>query len=146
MSLQDPTKKMSKSDPNPRGYVSIFDNKDVIAKRIKSAITDSEASVHYGEGKDGVNNLMSIYACCTGKNNQEIEDEFAGKGYGDFKAAVADAVIAELEPLQTEFARVTADRAYIEKCMHEGAEKAYKASYRTLQKAMKKIGYYQFKY
>ena len=145
MSMQDPAKKMSKSDPNPKGYISIFDSKDIIAKRIKSAVTDSEACVRFAEGKDGVNNLMSIYSCCTGKTNDEIEAEFAGKGYGDFKQAVADAVIEELSPLQDEFARITADRAYVEDCMKQGAETAYRISSRTLAKVMKKVGYYQFK-
>ncbi len=145
MSLQDPTKKMSKSDPNPKGFVTVFDSPDVIAKRIKSAVTDSEACVRYAEGKDGVNNLMSIYSCCTGKTNEEIETEFAGKGYGDFKSAVADAVIAELAPVQEAYARYMDDRGYLEQCMKDGAAKATKVSQRTLDKAMKKIGFYQFK-
>ncbi len=145
MSLQDPTKKMSKSDPNPKGFVTVFDSPDVIAKRIKSAVTDSEACVRYAEGKDGVNNLMSIYSCCTGKTNEEIEAEFAGKGYGDFKSAVADAVIAELAPVQEAYARYMDDRGYLEQCMKDGAAKATKVSQRTLDKAMKKIGFYQFK-
>lgn len=145
MSLQDPTKKMSKSDPNPKGFVTVFDSPDVIAKRIKSAVTDSEACVRYAEGKDGVNNLMSIYSCCTGKTNEEIETEFAGKGYGDFKAAVADAVIAELAPVQEAYSRYMDDRGYLEQCMKEGAAKATKVSQRTLDKTMKKIGFYQFK-
>lgn len=145
MSLQDPTKKMSKSDPNPKGFVTVFDSPDVIAKRIKSAVTDSEACVRYAEGKDGVNNLMSIYSCCTGKTNEEIEAEFAGKGYGDFKSAVADAVIAELAPIQEAYARYMDNRGYLEQCMKDGAAKATKVSQRTLDKAMKKIGFYQFK-
>lgn len=145
MSLQDPTKKMSKSDPNPKGFVTVFDSPDIIAKRIKSAVTDSEACVRYAEGKDGVNNLMSIYSCCTGKTNEEIEAEFSGKGYGDFKSAVADAVIETLAPIQAEYNRLIADRAYLEACMKDGAQKATWASQRTLDKAMKKIGFYQFK-
>jgi tryptophanyl-tRNA synthetase len=145
MSLQDPTKKMSKSDPNPKGFVTVFDSPDVIAKRIKSAVTDSEACVRYAEGKDGVNNLMSIYSCCTGKTNEEIEAEFAGKGYGDFKSAVADAVIAELAPVQEAYARYMTDRGYLEQCMKDGDVKATRVSQRTLDKAMKKIGFYQFK-
>ncbi len=145
MSLQDPTKKMSKSDPNPKGFVTVFDSPDIIAKRIKSAVTDSEACVRYAEGKDGVNNLMSIYSCCTGKTNEEIETEFAGKGYGDFKSAVADAVIAELAPVQEAYTRYMSDRGYLEQCMKEGAAKATKVSQRTLDKTMKKIGFYQFK-
>ncbi len=145
MSLQDPTKKMSKSDPNPKGFVTAFDSPDVIAKRIKSAVTDSEACVRYAEGKDGVNNLMSIYSCCTGKTNEEIEAEFAGKGYGDFKSAVADAVIAELAPVQEAYTRYMSDRGYLEQCMKDGAAKATRVSQRTLDKTMKKIGFYQFK-
>lgn len=145
MSLQDPTKKMSKSDPNPKSYVSIFDEPNVIAKKIRSAVTDSEACVRYAEGKDGVNNLMSIYSCVTGLSNEQIEADFAGKGYGDFKNAVADAVIATLEPLQSEFKRIAADRAYLEACMKTGAEQATYVSSKTLNKAMKKIGFYQFK-
>ena len=145
MSLQDPTKKMSKSDPNPKSYVSIFDEPNVIAKKIRSAVTDSEAEVRFAEGKDGVNNLMSIYSCCTGATNEQIEAEFAGKGYGDFKNAVADAVIASLEPLQSEFKRVSSDRAYLEQCMNEGAERATYVSSKTLNKVMKKVGFYQFK-
>ncbi len=145
MSLQDPTKKMSKSDPNPKGFVTVFDSPDVIAKRIKSAVTDSEACVRYAEGKDGVNNLMSIYSCCTGKTKEEIETEFAGKGYGDFKSAVADAVIAELAPVQEAYTRYMSDRGYLEQCMKDGAAKATRVSQRTLDKAMKKIGFYQFK-
>ena len=88
---------------------------------------------------------MSIYSCVTGLTNEQIEDEFAGKGYGDFKNAVADVVIASLEPLQAEFKRVSSDRAYLEQCMKEGAEKANYVSSKTLNKAMKKIGFYQFK-
>lgn len=145
MSLQDPAHKMSKSDPNPKSYVSIIDPPNVIAKKIKSAVTDSESSVRYAEGKDGVNNLMSIYQCCTGLSFEQIEDEFAGKGYGDFKSAVADAVIAELEPLQDKFNRISSDRAYLETCMKNGSDLATRVSSRTLNKVMKKIGYYQFK-
>ncbi len=145
MSLQDPLHKMSKSDPNPKGYVSLMDEPSVIQKKIKSAVTDSEASVHYAEGKDGVNNLMSIYRCCTGESFEQIELEFAGKGYGDFKSAVADAVIAEVTPVQKKFKEYASDRAYIEECMKKGADQAYRVSSRTLRKVMKKIGYYQFK-
>jgi hypothetical protein len=78
---------MSKSDPNPRASVSILDEPSVILKKFKSAVTDSEASIRYAEGKDGINNLLSIYAGCTGLSFDAIEREFAGKGYGDFKVA-----------------------------------------------------------
>ncbi len=145
MSLADPVKKMSKSDSNPKGFISMLDTPDVIAKKFKSAVTDSEACVRYAEGKDGVNNLMSIYSCCTGRSYEQIEKEFEGKGYGDFKSAVADAVIAELAPVQSEFTRLINERAYLEECMRKGAEAATRISQRTLDKAMKKIGFYQFK-
>ena len=105
MSLQEPTKKMSKSDTNVKAFISVLDDTDTIVRKIKSAVTDSEARVHYAQGKDGVNNLMTIYSCCTGKDFAEIEKEFDGKGYGDFKAAVAQAVAAELAPVRDEFNR-----------------------------------------
>ena len=145
MSLADPTKKMSKSDSNPKGFISMLDTPDVIRNKFKSAVTDSDAKVCYAEGKDGVNNLMSIYSACTGLSFQQIEKDFEGHGYGDFKMAVADAAIAELEPVQKRFNELSSERAYLEDCMRNGAEIATKISQRTLDKAMKKIGFYQFK-
>ena len=100
MSLADPSRKMSKSDPNPRGTIYLTDEPSVIMKKFKSAVTDSEMSVRYADGKDGINNLMTIYSAVTGKDYQSIEDEFRGRGYGDFKTAVGEAVVAELEPVQ----------------------------------------------
>ncbi len=143
MSLQEPTKKMSKSDTNVKAFISMLDDADTIVRKIKSAVTDSEARVYYGEGKDGVNNLMGIYSCCTGKDFAEIEQEFAGKGYGDFKAAVAEAVVEELRPVKTEFDRLIADKVYLTACMEDGAKKASYFANKTLRKAMKKVGFYQ---
>lgn len=143
MSLQEPTKKMSKSDTNAKAFISMLDDADTIVRKIKSAVTDSEARVYYGEGKDGVNNLMGIYSCCTGKDFAEIEQEFAGKGYGDFKAAVAAAVVEELRPVKAEFDRLIADKAYLTACMEDGAKKASYFANKTLRKAMKKVGFYQ---
>lgn len=143
MSLQEPTKKMSKSDTNAKAFISMLDDADTVVRKIKSAVTDSEALVCYGEGKDGVNNLMGIYSCCTGKDFAEIEQEFAGKGYGDFKAAVAEAVVEELRPVKTEFDRLIADKAYLTACMEDGAKKASYFANKTLRKAMKKVGFYQ---
>ena len=94
MSLADPSRKMSKSDPNPRGTIYLTDEPSVIMKKFKSAVTDSEMSVRYADGKDGINNLMTIYSAVTGKDYQAIEDEFRGRGYGDFKTAVGEAVVA----------------------------------------------------
>ena len=146
MSLADPTKKMSKSDENENAVVRILDTPDAIMRKFKRAVTDSDSEIRFDpENKPGVSNLLTIYSCFSGKTIEEAEREFDGKGYGDFKNAVADAVIASLEPLQTEFKRVSSDRAYLEQCMKEGAEKATYVSSKTLNKAMKKIGFYQFK-
>lgn len=141
MSLQDPSKKMSKSDENMNGTILLSDDPDTIMRKFKRAITDSESCVRYAEGKDGVNNLMDIYACVTGKTMEEIEKEFEGKGYGDFKPAVAETVIAELRPIQEEFHRLMEDKAYLEKCYTENAEKAHYLAQKTLRKVMKKVGY-----
>ena len=142
-SLQDPTQKMSKSDPNPKGYISLPDDDNVIVKKIKSAVTDSEAKVRYADGKDGINNLMGIYSCCTGKTFDEIEKDFDGKGYGDFKGAVAEAVVEELRPFKSEFNRLMSDKAYLTKCAEIGAQRAGRLAQRTLSKAMKKTGLFQ---
>ncbi len=141
-SLQDPTKKMSKSDDNPKSYISLLDEPNVIMKKIRSAVTDSEACVRYAEGKDGINNLMTIYSCCTGKSFEEIEKEFEGKGYGDFKTAVGEAVVNELAPIQARYKELIADKKYLEECMAKGAEFATRLSQRTLDKVMKKVGFY----
>lgn len=141
MSLADPTRKMSKSDPNPKGTVYLTDEPNVIMKKFKSAVTDSEMSVRYADGKDGINNLMTIYSAVTGRDYQAIEDEFAGKGYGDFKKAVGEAVVAELEPVQKKYKELMNDKAYLQDCWTKGGEFAQRLSQRTLDKAMKKIGF-----
>lgn len=141
MSLQDPTKKMSKSDPNPKGTVYLTDTPEAIMKKFKSAVTDSEMCVRYAEGKDGINNLMTVYSAVTSKSFEEIEREFQGRGYGDFKKAVGEAVVAELAPVQEKYNRLIADKAYIMECQQKGAERALRISQRTLDKAMKKIGF-----
>ena len=141
MSLQDPTKKMSKSDPNPKSYVSVFDTPDTILKKIRSAVTDSEGGVYYGEGKDGVNNLMGIYSCCTGLTYEQIADEFAGKGYGDFKKAVGEAVVEELRPVRERYEMLMKDQSYLKEMAAKGALGAGRIADRTLQKVMKKCGF-----
>lgn len=141
MSLQDPTRKMSKSDPNPKGTVYLTDEPNVIMKKFKSAVTDSEMSVHYGDGKDGINNLMTIYSAVTGDSLETIEHDFAGKGYGDFKKAVGEAVVAELEPVQKKYNEYLSDKAYLSDCWTKGADTASRLAQRTLTKAMKKIGF-----
>ncbi|MCH5324017.1 MAG: tryptophan--tRNA ligase [Eubacterium sp.] len=140
-SLQDPTKKMSKSDENPNASISVLDDRDTIIRKFKRAVTDSDTVVKYAEGKDGINNLMSIYSAVTGKTYEEIEKEFDGKGYGDFKLAVGEATADRLAPIQAEYARLAADKKYIEECMKLGAEKAFKTTRKTLQKVYKKVGF-----
>lgn len=139
-SLQDPTKKMSKSDENQNAFISLKDDADTVIRKFRRAVTDSEATVRYAEGKDGINNLMEIYGAVTGKTMAEIETEFAGKGYGDFKTAVGEAVAATLTPIQERLATYLADKAQLEALMREGAERAYRISSRTLDKAKKKMG------
>lgn len=141
MSLQDPTKKMSKSDENVNAWIAVLDKPEDIMRKFKRAVTDSEAVVKYGENKAGVNNLMGIYSAVTGKTNDEIEKEFEGKGYGDFKTTVAEAVIEELRPIRERYEKFIADKAYLEEQYTKGAEFALRMSSRTLDKAMKKVGF-----
>ena len=140
MSLQEPLRKMSKSDPEDT-YIAILDDPAVITRKIKRAVTDSEAAVRFDTGnKPGVSNLMSILSALTGDSMDKITQDFAGQGYGTFKAAVADAVIATLEPIHSEHKRLMADKPYLEKVAREGAERAARIAYRTMRKVRKKTG------
>ena len=141
MSLQDPTHKMSKSDPNENSYILLLDPIDKIVKKIKRAVTDSDAVVKRGEGKEGVENLMSIYGAVTGKSFEEIELEFEGKGYGDFKSRVAEAVVSEIEPIQNKYFELMANKDYLESVFKSGAEKANYVAEKTLRKVYKKVGF-----
>ena len=142
-SLQDPSKKMSKSDENVNSFISLKDDKDTIIRKFRRAVTDSEAKVRYAEGKDGINNLMEIYGAFTGLSMEAIEKEFDGKGYGDFKTAVGEAVAAELTPIQERLQTLLADKAQLNQLMSEGAANASRVAYRTLSKAQKKMGFVQ---
>ena len=145
MSLSDPTKKMSKSDENPNGFIAILDDEDTIIRKFKRAVTDSDACVKYADGKDGINNLITIYSLVTGKSVEEIEREFDGRGYGDFKLAVGQAVSDHLKPVREEFSRIRADKVYLEECYKSGAQKASSIANRTLSKVKRKIGWVDFK-
>lgn len=140
MSLQEPTRKMSKSDENQNATVLILDDKDTIIRKFKRAVTDSDSQVVYKEGKDGINNLMSIYSTITGKSFDEIEKEFDGKGYGDFKLAVGETVADSLAPVRDGYARYIADKDYLKKCARENAEKATAYSRRIVSKVYHKVG------
>ena len=140
MSLQEPTRKMSKSDPEDT-YIAILDPADVIRKKLRRAVTDCDAEVRFDpENKPGVSNLMSILSALTGQSLDTIAADFAGKGYGAFKDAVADAVIATLAPIQQNYEKLSADKAYLESVMHSGAERASALAMRTLRKVHKKVG------
>ena len=141
MSLGNPTSKMSKSDPT--GCVFLMDSPEEIARKFKRAITDSdtERCVRYDpENKPGVANLMNIYASVTGQSFDEIESEFAGKGYGVFKPAVGDAVIETLRPIREEAERILADKAYLKQVYTDGAMKASSVARKTLRKVYKRVG------
>lgn len=140
MSLQDPTKKMSKSDENERGFISMLDEPKKIEKKIKSAVTDSEGIVKYDkENKPGVSNLLTIYASCTGESIESIELKYEGKGYGDFKNGVATAVINLLQPIQKQYHELINSDA-LDKILDQGAEKAACTANQTLANAQKAMG------
>lgn len=141
MSLQDPEKKMSKSDPNPNANVNILDSRDDIIRKFKRAVTDSEMSVKFDPERPGIANLMTIYSVFTGKTLEEIEKEFDGRGYGDFKLAVGEACADTLAPIQDRFNQYMSDKAFLESVMKTGAEKAARTAYKTLSKVYKKVGF-----
>ena len=142
--LTDPTKKMSKSAENPNGVIFLSDDRDTVIRKFKRAVTDSDACVKYDpENKPGVSNLITIYSQFSGKSVEQTEREFDGKGYGDFKLAVGEAVADKLTPFQAEQKKILQDKEYLEKSLAAGAEKAYRVARKTLAKVYKKIGFYQ---
>lgn len=140
MSLQEPGKKMSKSDTNANATILLLDDTDTIIRKFKRAVTDSESEVRYAEEKPGISNLMDIYSAVTGKTYEEIEKEFAGKGYGDFKLAVGETVADHLKPLQERYEQLMKDKAYIESMIRQNDEKAAYYANKTLRKVQKKVG------
>ncbi len=141
MSLQDPMKKMSKSDDNLNSWVAILDSKDDIIRKFKRAVTDSEACVRFGAEKPGISNLMTIYSAITNKSIADIEKEFEGKGYGDFKLAVGESVADALAPIKTAYDEIIKDKKALEVLYKQGAEKAEYVARKTYFKAMKKVGF-----
>ena len=140
-SLQDPLRKMSKSDPNQSGCVYLLDSPKAIRKKIRSAVTDSGSEVQAGDDKPGISNLLAILSSATGKSIADLERAFAGSQYGPFKDAVADAVIAALEPIQALYGEIHEDKAYLDSVFKEGAEVAQKRAYRMLSKVYRKGGF-----
>lgn len=141
MSLQDPAKKMSKSDENPNASIYLMDDPDTIIRKCKRAVTDSEATIAYRDEQPGIKNLIDIYSACTGSTPEEVVREFDGKGYGDFKMAVGEAVVSVLKPLQSRVAELEKDKAYIDGIIKNNAEKAQYFANKTLRKVQKKVGF-----
>ena len=144
MSLQEPTKKMSKSDENPKAYISMLDDFNVISKKIKSAVTDSEGIIEYRENdetKAGINNLLTIMSAVTGNSIEQIVSDYSGKGYGDFKSDVAEAVVEHIRPIRERYDQLSQDKAYLVDIYTKGAERANRIAQRTLNKVYKKIGF-----
>ncbi|HWR24370.1 MAG TPA: tryptophan--tRNA ligase [Feifaniaceae bacterium] len=144
MSLQEPDRKMSKSDDNPNAYIALLDTPDIIMKKMKRAVTDSENCIAYDENRPGVANLLSIYSACAGETIPEAVARFEGKGYGALKTAAAAAVISVLEPVQKEFYRVLEEKDYLNKTIRYGAEKAGETANRTLRDVYDKVGFNSF--
>ena len=140
MSLSDPQKKMSKSDENANATILLLDDRDSIIRKFKRAVTDSDTVVRYAEEKPGIRNLMDIYSCVTGKDYSAIEQEFEGRGYGEFKLAVGEAVADELSPLQKHYASLIEDKAYLDSMIKMNDEKAAYYAAKTLRKVQKKVG------
>ena len=145
MSLAEPEKKMSKSDENQNAVVYILDDRDTIIRKFKRAVTDSGSEIRFAPEKPGVSNLITIYSCFTGKTNEEIEREFEGKGYGDFKLAVGETTADALAPVQERYRAFLADKAMLEAQMKKGAEEASYYARRTLAKVRKKLGFVQIR-
>ncbi len=141
MSLQDPAKKMSKSDENPNASIYLMDDPDTVIRKFKRAVTDSGSEVRYSAEKPGISNLIDIYRAATGKSAEEVEKEFDGKGYGDFKLAVGESVADLLKPLQKRVAELSKDKAYIDGVIKTNAERANYTASKTLRKVQKKVGF-----
>ena len=141
MSLQDPLKKMSKSDENPNASILLMDDPDTIIRKFKRAVTDSDACICYRDEQPGIKNLLDIYCACNNVTPEEAVKEFDGKGYGDFKLAVGESVVNILKPVQDEYARLSKDKAYIDSVIKENADKAGYYATKTLRKVQKKVGF-----
>ena len=140
-SLQDPSKKMSKSDDNANAWVALLDDRDTIIRKFKRAVTDSDSEIRMSDDKPGVSNLITIYSAVTDKSVAEVEREFTGRGYGEFKPAVAEAVIETLRPVRERYEQIIGEKDYLAEVAAKGAEKAQRIAHKTLMKAMKKVGY-----
>lgn len=141
MSLQEPTKKMSKSDENPNAFISLLDEPNVVMNKIKRAITDSETEARYSDDRPGVKNLMDLYSCATGYSIDKTKEHLEGKGYGDLKRIVGEALVAEMDPVQKRFKEIKADKAYLDGIIKNNSDRASYLANKTLRKVKKKIGF-----
>ncbi|KHF38811.1 tryptophan--tRNA ligase [Halalkalibacter okhensis] len=140
MSLNDPAKKMSKSNPNPKSYISMLDDEKTITKKIKSAVTDTEGSIRFDrDEKPAVSNLLSIYSLCSGESIESIEERYAGKGYGDFKSDLAEVVVETLRPIQQRYYELI-DSDELDDILDHGANKANHVASRMIEKAERAMG------
>jgi len=141
MDLQEPAKKMSKSSDNPNSYILMMDPPDVIRKKISRSVTDSLGVVKYNDEQPGIKNLMTLMNCATGMSFEDMERKYEGQGYAQFKIDVAEALIADLEPIQKKAMELVEDKAQLEAIYRKGAEKASAVANKTVRKMMKKIGF-----
>ncbi len=140
MSLSEPERKMSKSDANLNAFISMDDDPDTIIRKFKRAVTDSDNKIVYSPEKPGISNLLSIYTAFTNMSIEDAEKQFEGKGYGEFKLAVGEAVAEVIEPIRQEKNKLLADKNYLDDVLKNGAERAERLAYRTLGKVYKKVG------
>ncbi|MGN1077688.1 MAG: tryptophan--tRNA ligase, partial [Candidatus Gallimonas sp.] len=143
MSLQEPEKKMSKSDENPNASVYLSDDRDTVLRKFRRAVTDSDNEIRISADKPGISNLLNIYSAFTGCSLEEAEKTFSGRGYGELKTAVGETVADALAPVQEEQKKLLADKVYLADVLAAGAERAFKAARKTLSKVYRKIGFYQ---
>ena len=146
MSLQDPSKKMSKSDENENGYILILDDRDTIMRKIKRAVTDSLGVIRYTDDQPGVKNLLNIYSVLTGETIEAIVKKYEGKGYGEFKEDLAVIVADYLEPIRLRYEEIIGDNEYLEKVYTEGARKAKLKARKILSKVQRKVGFLPVKF
>ena len=143
MSLQDPEKKMSKSDDNDHNILGLLDPPDMIVKKIKRAVTDSGSTIEYDENRPGLANLLNIYSSLSGDSIKDIEANFEGKMYSEFKQDLAEVVVESLTPIQNKYNELINDKAYLTEVLSEGAEKASRTAFKTIRKVYKKSGLVQ---
>ncbi|QXM07037.1 tryptophan--tRNA ligase [Crassaminicella indica] len=141
MSLQEPTKKMSKSDENVNGFIGLVEDADSIARKVKRAVTDSLGVVKYSDEQPGIKNLLTIYSKLSGKSVEEIESMYEGKGYGEFKQDTAEVIVEGLRPIREKYEDLLKNKDYLENIYAEGAEKAERVARKTLRKVYKKVGF-----